>query len=106
VDIPATWTGYVYIPVTAAGVDPATLMGFAVDVAFVSETAEPASGDWKAATFVADPATTRPAARLLVTAGDYPAALYMAWVRVHAPPEMPVIRSGRVRVGDTRGTAP
>ncbi len=97
--IPATSTEYVYIPVTGPpGVDPTAS---AVDVAFVGEQAgEPLSTDWKAATWATDPSSGKPAARLLVTAGDYPAGSYMAYVRLHASPELPVMESGRVRVGN------
>lgn len=90
--INATSTEYLYIPVH--GPDGVDLTVYAVEIALVAEDAgEPSAGDWKAATW------ENGDARLLVSAGDYADGLYMAWVKITAGVETPVLRSGRVQVG-------
>ena len=94
--INVTSTEYVYIPVRGpAGID---LTQLAVDVAIVGAAAgEPGSTDWKAAVwFTAPNGDTE--AKVLYTAGDYPVGGYMAYVRVHATPQLPVIEAGRIRI--------
>jgi len=66
------------------------------EIAVVGSCAEPAESDWKAATWdggsykvLIGPGTALPLA----------AGVYSAWVRLDAPPETIVRRSGPIRVG-------
>jgi len=94
----ATSTEYLFCPVRGpAGVD---LTAFPVAIALVGEQAgEPASGDYQTAAWAGSPAPGITEARLLVTAGSLAVGAYMAWVKVTATPEVPVIKAGRVTVG-------
>jgi hypothetical protein len=98
--IPVTSTEFLFIPVTGPpGTDPAAL---AVFMALVPEGPEPAAGDWHAAAWIS-PAPGQPAeAALLIGPGGaaYPAGEYLAWTRLTAAPEAPVMKAGRVRIGD------
>lgn len=91
----ASSTEYVSIPVTGPVAD---LTPFTVSIALIPESTggEPAVGDYKSAAWI------NGAAAHLVTAGDYPAGDYMAFVRIVAPPEDVRLFSGRVRIGDVR----
>jgi hypothetical protein len=89
---------YIRIPVTApAGVDVTLL---AAEIALVADPGtEPVDADYHAATWIAGEAC------LLAGAGgavDYPDGEYMAYLRLTAGAERPVLRAGRVRVGDAR----
>jgi hypothetical protein len=86
---------YVLIPVTGpAGVD---LTQYVARVALrPDDGSEPVAGDWKAATWMGGQAA------MLYHPGDYAPGEYMAYVTLAAGVEAPVIRSGRVRVGDVR----
>jgi len=91
----ATTREYLLIPVTGpAGVDLTTLV---VKIALrPDDGSEPLVGDWKTATWLNGQAA------LLVAPGDYAPGEWMAYVQLTAGAETPVIRSGRVRVGDIR----
>jgi hypothetical protein len=76
------------------------LRSYAVDLAFITR-GEPLEGDWHVAAWVADPdAGGRNVAQLLIGPGGPDGTLvlaqsrYTAFARVHATPELPVIRSG------------
>ncbi len=89
---------YVCIPVKGpAGVD---VTQYAAQIALMPDTgAEPGAGDWHAAAWLNGEAV------LLVGPGGgtvYPPGEYMAWAQLTAGAEVPVMVSGRVRVGDTR----
>jgi hypothetical protein len=101
VQIPVTSKQYMFIPVTGpAGVDLTT---YTPQIALMPDNGgEPGVGDWKAAAWLAPQAGAAAEPALLITAGLYPAGIYMAFVTLAAGTETPVIRSGRVRVGDTR----
>jgi hypothetical protein len=88
--LPASSTEYLHIPVADGS---ASIPG---EIAVIDSCAEPVESDWKAATWDDDsykvlvgPTTTLP-----LTAGTY-----TAWVRLAAPPEKVVRRSGLVQVG-------
>ncbi len=82
-----------------AGVD---LTAYAAQIALVPDTgAEPAAGDWHPATWLNGEAT------LLVGPGGgvvYAPGNYVAYAQLTAGAEVPVMVSGRVRIGDS-GTA-
>jgi hypothetical protein len=89
--IPSVSREYLHVPVTGAtGSQP-------VDLAVIDEGAEePAEGDW----MPADEwdGTT---AKLLIGPGgtlELEDGTYRVWVRVTATPEVPVIRSGLLRI--------
>lgn len=88
---------YIRIPVTGpAGVDVTLL---AAEIALVADPGiEPVDADYHAATWIAGEAC------LLAGAGavDYADGEYMAYLRLTAGAERPVLRAGRVRVGDAR----
>ena len=89
---------YILIPVTGPpGTDVTT---FAAEIALTPEPGtEPADGDYHAAAWIGNEAA------LLCGPGgtaDYPDGEYMAWVRLTAGAERPVMCAGRVRVGDAR----
>lgn len=87
--IPATSTEFLRIPVTDGS---ASIPG---EIAVVAEC-EPDEDDWKTATW--DNGSYKiligPGTDLALTAGTY-----TAWVRLTAPPEIVVRRSGPIRVG-------
>lgn len=94
---------YVKAPVrlrqSGATVDPT---GYTVQMAFIDDPdAVPVSGDWKTASWETD-ATTNPAtyyARCLVgSAATLTAGVYTLYVKVAGSPEVPVLKSGLVRV--------
>lgn len=91
----ASSTEYISIPVTGP-VD--NLTGYPVTIALIPEATggEPALGDYKSAAWINGEAAH------LVTAGDYPAGEYLAFVRIVAAPEDVRLFAGRVRVGDAR----
>lgn len=91
----ATSTEYLSIPVTGPVSD---LSVFTVSVALWPEAAggEPAPADYKSAAWAGGEALH------LVSAGDYPAGDYLAFIRVIAAPEDVRLFAGRVRIGDTR----
>ena len=65
-----------------------------VEVALVAEGTDPASGQWHTAAWQGEEA------RYQVDTAAYPDGFYMAKVRVTYGPEVVVLTSGRVRVGD------
>jgi len=74
------------------------LTPFTPYVALVADDgSEPGDSDYHAATWLS-PSTMA----YLPAKGQYPAGLYMAFARVVATPEDVRMRSGRVRIGDTR----
>lgn len=91
----ASSSEYISIPVTGPVDD---LTPYTVSVALIPEAVggEPALGDYKSAAWVNGEAAH------LITAGDYPAGEYLAFVRIQASPEDVRLFSGRVRIGDTR----
>ena len=74
-----------------------------VEMAFISGDTEPTSPDWKAASWETD-TTTEPDtyyARCLVGPGGTVTladGLYQVWVRVTDSPEIPVKKSGELRI--------
>lgn len=104
-EIAALSREYVRVPIQAyedgAAVDPT---GDTVVMAFTALTAQPASGDWKAASWETD-ATTDPDtyyARTEIGPGSTVGALaagdYFVWVKITDSPEVPVKRAGTLRV--------
>jgi hypothetical protein len=89
VQIPASSTEYVRVPVTG----PVSLPGLVVELAVITSAADPVSADWKTAAWSG--ANT---AILLVGPGSaVPLTVgvsYSVWVRVTSSPEIPVMRSG------------
>lgn len=88
--VPASSTEFLHIPVAdGSGSIPG-------EIAVISSCNEPVETDWKDATW--DDGSYKllvgPAGDLTLTAGTY-----TAWVRLDAPPEKVVRRSGPVRVG-------
>ena len=94
-----TSLGYCYIPVDAPpGIDP-TL--YPCDIAIIDDDGtEPEEADWYEAIWL-----DGEAALLLGpgSAADFPDGEYMAFVRVSAGIERPVLPSGRVRIGLAAG---
>jgi hypothetical protein len=88
--VPASSTEYLHIPVADGS---ASIPG---EIAVIASCDEPEETDWKPATW--DDGSYKlligPSGDLTLTAGTY-----TAWVRLDAPPEMVVRRSGAVRVG-------
>lgn len=89
--VPSVSLEYLHIPVTGAtGAQP-------VELAVIDAgTEEPAAGDWMPAD--AWDGTT---AKLLIGPGgtlELTDGTYRVWVRVTASPEVPVIRSGLLRI--------
>lgn len=88
--VPTTSTEYLYVPVADGS---ASIPG---EIAVISSCAEPVESDWKDATW--DDGSYKlligPTTSLALTAGTY-----TAWVRLDAPPEKVVRRSGPVRIG-------
>jgi hypothetical protein len=96
-------TPYIYVPVSSPLADPT---GLAVDLAMVQQdTVDPGTSDWKAATWRAPTAAGAKEVAYQYDPAIWPPGEYMCFVRIHASPELLVLRAGRVRVGDTRGTA-
>jgi hypothetical protein len=86
---------YILVPVT--GPDGVDLSLLPVFLALVPDGAQdPGSGDWKAAAWVGGEIG------LIYHPGDYPPGEYMAWWKITAGAEIPVAKSGRVRIGDSR----
>ncbi len=86
---------YVRVPVrvrkSGVAVDPTADV---VAMAFMAGGAEPASGDWKAATWETDPTTTPPTyyARCLVGPGGtvtLAKGVWMVWMKITDAPEIP-----------------
>lgn len=71
-----------------------------VHMAIVPADIEPASGDWKAAEW--DGVDGDAAAKIRIgtgtTIGALDEGLYGIWVKVTAPPEVPVINAGLLRI--------
>jgi hypothetical protein len=99
--IEATSVQYVFTPVTGpVGVDPTSVP---VDKAVIPQAQEhPGSGDWQAASWLAPQAGATPEVALLFDANGYPPGQYKEYVRIHAAPELLVLRSGPIRIGDAR----
>jgi hypothetical protein len=100
--IPVTSTEYLFVPVFGPqGTDPTQ---YTAQVALVAEGREPGDGDWHAATWLAPAPAQDPQAALLVGPGTgavaYPQGEYVAWAKLAAGSEAPVMKSGRVRIGD------
>ena len=89
--IPSTSLEYLHVPITGGSLDTP------VEIAVVAVTVEePAVGDWKTAD-VWDGAV----AKLLIGPGGtltLADGAYRVWVRVTATPEIPVLRSGLIKV--------
>lgn len=103
-EISASSLEYVRVTVQASAsgsaVDPT---GDTVQLAFMSTSAAPASGDLKAASWETDSTTTPPTykARCLVGTGGavaLTAGTYHVWVKVTDSPETPLRRAGLLRV--------
>lgn len=92
IKIPSTSKQYITVPVTGTltGTEP-------VHIAVIAATAEePASGDWKTAVW-----DNNTDAKILIGPGTSLAlanGLYRVWVKVTASQEIPVIRSGLLRI--------
>jgi hypothetical protein len=86
---------YIFVPLDGPkGVD---LTQFSAWIAVVPDTgAEPATGDYQAATWINGEAA------ILVGDGQYQPGDYMIYARLSAPPEDLRLVSGRLRVGDIR----
>lgn len=88
--IPSTSKEYLTVPIT--GLEG----GETAEIAVVAPTVEePASGDWKPATLVGSDA------KILLgpgTALPLPNGVYRIWVRITSDPEIPVLRSGLLRI--------
>ncbi len=73
-----------------------------VEVAFTAPGVEPVEADWYAAEWAPGPAGARGAtARILFGPGGTvakPDGTYQAWVRVTAPPQLPVLPAGLIDV--------
>ena len=88
--IPAGSTEYLYIPVTDGSA------GIPGEIAVIASCAEPVESDWK------DAAWDAGSYKLLIGPGGaltLAQGTYTAWIRLDAPPEIVVRRSGPVRVG-------
>lgn len=99
--IPQSSLVRMFVPVHGpAGVD---LTAFPVELALVPEGAEPTDGDYHAASWVVPEAGDAPEPSLVIgspTGVPYLASNYMAWARLTAADERPVLKAGRVRIGD------
>jgi len=97
----ATSLAYLFIPLY--GPKGTDLTAFAVDIALITDAgAEPSGGDWHAATWLSPDGIKPKEAALLVgpTAGVvYPSGEFMAFARLTAGAEKPVLPAGRVRIG-------
>jgi len=96
----ATSLAYIFVPVYGpANIDKTQ---FPVDIALITDAgAEPASGDWHAATWLSPDGIKPKEAALLVgpTAQVYASGEYMAYARLTAGAEKVVEPAGRVRIG-------
>jgi hypothetical protein len=88
VQIPASSTEYVRVPVTG----PVSLPGLVVEVAVITSAADPVTADWKSAAWSGGSAIllVGPGSAVPLTVG----VSYSVWVRVTSSPEIPVMRSG------------
>ena len=89
-------TPYIYVPVTGPLTD---LTGFPVQMALVARGTYPASGDWKTAAWLAPRSG---AAKEIAVQRDpvvWPDADYTCYVKVTASPEVLIMRSTRVLIG-------
>lgn len=76
------------------------LTGYPVEAALMPDDGSmPAAGDWKPCVWLLNLATGRKESALLYEPADYPDGDYMLFARVTADPELPLLRSGRVRIG-------
>jgi hypothetical protein len=97
----ASSLAYLFIPLYG----PASLgdlTQYPVDLALITDAgAEPAAGDWHAATWLSPDGIKPKEAALLVgpTAQAYASGEYMCYARITAGAEKPVLPSGRVRIG-------
>jgi len=94
-------TPYIYVPLTTPLADPTGLL---VDLALVAQDTTPGSADWQPATWRSPTVGADEEVALQRSTVLWPDGEYMAFVRVHAAPELLILRAGRVRIGDTRGT--
>ncbi|MDX5563743.1 hypothetical protein PYK79_10810 [Streptomyces sp. ID05-04B] len=81
----------------SAGVDDPT--GYTVQVAVLADGVRPESGDWHDAAWGTDNGQT--VAMILVGPDgviDPGPGTYRAWVRIEAPPEIPVVKSPRFTI--------
>jgi hypothetical protein len=101
---PVLSLAYVKMPVqvrqAGAAVDPT---GYTVQVAFTADGTDPVSGDWKTGSWETDaaPVPDRYWAKCLVGPGGAVAlavGTYVAWVKITASPEIPVLRCGLMEV--------
>lgn len=84
---------YVLIPLTGPVAD---LTVYPVDIAVLAEAQDaPAAGDWQPGQWIAGDAA------LLLDASAYTSGDYMIWLRLTAGTERPVMKAGRLRIGDT-----
>lgn len=99
----ATSRAYMFVPVTGPlGTD---LTQYPVELALIADTGtEPADADYHAGQWLAPDTAAGKQAALLVGPGGggvtYLPGEYMAYVRITAGLERPVLRAGRVRIGD------
>lgn len=103
--IPVLSKEYVWVPITAAGEDMASLTAMTVEMAFLPsppETASPGSGDWKAGDWAPEtPYDYTGVARCLVGPGSSAAlavGVYYVWVRLTGATERPVRFSGQIKI--------
>jgi hypothetical protein len=98
VTIPDISREYVYVPVRATGDDAAQLTTLPVEMAFMTGSAEPDTGDWETAEW--DDSASTPTARILVgpTAVVLAEGTYRVWVRVTGAVEAPVRSAGRLKI--------
>lgn len=91
---------YLYIPVDAPdGTDPTV---YSPQVALIADDgSEPGEDDWLGASWIGGDIAllTGPG-----SAADYPDGAYMAFARIDAGIEKPVMCAGRVRIGLAAGT--
>lgn len=93
-ELAATSTEYIHIPVTPpTGV---SLASNPVQIAIVAHSSNPATGEWRAATWDDD------TARILVGPAGGALTLapgtYWTWITWTAGQEVPVYRAGRIRI--------
>jgi hypothetical protein len=97
----ASSLAYLFIPLY--GPKGTDLTQFPVDLALITDAgAEPSGGDWHAATWISPDGVKPKEAALLIGPGGgtvYPSGEYMAYARLTAGAEKPVLPAGRVRIG-------
>ena len=99
--IEATSKQYVFTPIT--GPAGTVLTSLAVDKAVIPLGQEhPSSSDWQAAAWLAPSPGAAAEVALLIDASSYTPGPYREFVRIHADPELVVLRSGPIRIGDAR----